>query len=106
MTRWMPLGRSQAGVDWAMRDDGETSQFVAQADTTAHLEQNKAMALHNDGYSPDRTFCRVASIPPIVILKWKEEHGVDIYNPDHLPKVKQLLNSNEYLYLRTAEGRF
>lgn len=47
---------------------------------------------------------KVASIPLIIIEKWKKEHGIDMMNKDHWPKIKQLLNSNEYSYLITHES--
>lgn len=105
MSDWLDLGTSHQGVTWRMRDDGEKAEFLATQDTTAHLDQNKAMATHNDGYSPSRELRRAASIPAIVILEWREKYGVDLYNPDHMPAVKRLLNSSDYLYLRTAPGR-
>lgn len=106
-SNWLPMGPAENGVSWQIRDDGKTTEMLATSDVTAHLEQNKAMANHNDGYSPTREFRRVASIPAIIILKWKEELGVDFYStdPEQKRKVRQLLNSNEYLFLRTAPGR-
>jgi|TARA_R110000822_G_scaffold220439_2_gene354387 hypothetical protein len=47
---------------------------------------------------------KVASIPLIVIEKWKRELGVDVFNKDHMPKVKQLLNDAEWRWLRTHES--
>jgi len=47
---------------------------------------------------------KVASIPLIVIEKWKRELGVDVFNKDHMPKVKQLLNDPEWRWLRTHES--
>ena len=47
---------------------------------------------------------KVASIPLIIIEKWKTEHGVDITNKDHWDKVKKLLNDPEYRFLRTHES--
>ena len=106
-SNWLPMGPAENGVSWQIRDDGTTTEMLATADVTAHLEQNKAMMNHNDGYSPSRELRRVASIPAIIILKWKEELGVDFYSsdPEQKRKVRQLLNSNEYLFLRTAPGR-
>jgi len=46
-----------------------------------------------------------ASVPNSVMLKWKKELGVDIYNKDHLPAVKKLLNDRDWAYLRTGTGR-
>ena len=47
---------------------------------------------------------KVASIPLIIVEKWKRDHGIDMMNKDHLPKIKQLLNSYEYKFLRTHES--
>lgn len=76
-----------------------------EADVEPILEHNKALAASGDGYSPSRELRRAASIPMAIVEKWKNELGVDVFNPDHLPAVRRLLNSNEYLYLRTAPGR-
>ena len=105
-SNWLPMG-TEDGIASYIRDDGVTTEILSSADVTAHLEQNKAMANHNDGYSPSRELRRVASIPAIVILKWKEELGVDFYSsdPEQKRKVRQLLNSSEYQFLRTAPGR-
>ena len=75
------------------------------SDVEANLEINKALYSLNDGYSPSRELRRAASIPMSIVEKWKNELGIDVFNPDHLPAVRQLLNSSEYLYLRTAPGR-
>ena len=48
---------------------------------------------------------KVASIPLIIIEKWKRELGVDIYNKNDWPKIKQLLNDPEYRFLRTHESK-
>lgn len=43
-----------------------------------------------------------ARIPPVVILKFKYEHGLDIFNKNHLKRVFELINT-EYPYLKTTE---
>ena len=68
------------------------------------LERNKALFNDGDGYSPTREWRRAASVPNAIIEKWRNELGVDIYNPDHRGKVLELLDSNEYRFLRTAPG--
>ena len=75
------------------------------ADVEPILEHNKALYSMNDGYSPGREWRRAASIPMAIIEKWRNEHGIDVFNPDHMPAVRRLLNSNEYAFLRTAPGR-
>ena len=47
---------------------------------------------------------KVASIPLVVIEKWKRELGVDIMNKNDWPKIKQLLNDPENRFFRTHES--
>lgn len=103
------LFRSSAGIDHWMIQDGVNTHFQATQDVAPILEQNKQMAAHNDGYSPSREMRRVASIPYALGYKWLNEEGwwfMDAgKDPDVARKLAEKLNSNEYLYLRTAEGR-
>jgi len=69
------------------------------------LERNKALQNIDDGgWSPTRALRRAATIPDIIILKWRNEEGIDVFDPNHWPAVKRKLNSNEYRWLRTAPG--
>ena len=69
------------------------------------IERNKKLFNHDDGgWNSTRDGKRIASIPMEIILKWKQDYGVDLFNRDHLPKVKQLLNDPDWRYLRTAPG--
>jgi hypothetical protein len=86
-------------------EDSDGSLIVhREADVEPLLEANKALYTMNDGYSPSREWRRAATVPSIIIEKWKNEHGIDLSNPDHMPKVLELLDSNEYRFLRTAPG--
>ena len=70
------------------------------------IDLNKARQ-NDPNYSKDgikREWWHEAFIPNIVIEKWKTELGVDLFNKDHLKKVKSLLNSPEYKYLKTTAG--
>ena len=69
------------------------------------LARNKALASHDEGYSPSRELRRAASIPLVVAEKWRNELGIDVLDPDHWPAVKRLLNDPEWRWLRTAGGR-
>ncbi len=87
-------------------EDGDGNLIVhREADVEPLLEANKALYTSGDGYAPSRELRRAASIPMAIIEKWRNELGVDVFNPDHKPAVRRLLNSSEYLYLRTAPGR-
>lgn len=48
-----------------------------------------------------RDFWHFASIPPVVIMKLRFEHGVDVFNRNHQKKLFQLLNT-DYKYLKTT----
>jgi hypothetical protein len=90
---------------WVDNGDG-TFKVVSSQDVAPILERNKAMANHNDGYSPSRELRRVAFIPDIIRQKWLDEEGWDAYRPDlYGDKLVQKLNDPEWRYLRTAEGR-
>jgi hypothetical protein len=103
------LFRSSAGVDHWMLQDGNQTRFAATQDVAPMLERNKQMASHNDGYSASRDLRRVASVPYVVGIKWLNEEGwwfMDAdKDPDVAKKLAAKLNSSEYMYLRTAEGR-
>jgi hypothetical protein len=67
------------------------------------LDRNKALATHDNGYSPSRIFRRAASIPLVVVEQWLRE-GIDVFNPDHASAIRAKLNSSDFLFLRTAPG--
>lgn len=75
-----------------------------EADVEPILELNKALYNSGDGYSPSREWRRAATVPDAIIEKWKNELGIDIADKNDWPKIMALLDSNEYLFLRTAPG--
>ncbi len=83
-------------------DDGFAISY--HQDCEAILDLNKLKQSAGRAYYAEDPDCwKVASIPIVVQYKWMIEHGVDVMNKDHWDKVRQLLNSNEYRYLKTAE---
>ena len=105
MTKILPF-LSDSGVtrEWHDHEDG-TITVVERQDVETILDRNKAMATHNDGYTPSREMRRCASIPNVLINKWLVEEGWNAFDPACADKLKAKLNSSEYLYLRTAPGR-
>ena len=81
-----------------------------QVDVTSHLKHNKILTNLNDGYSKSRDLKRVASIPTLALSVWANEYNGDS-NWFALPKevqtkiLKTKLNSNEFKYFKTAEGK-
>ena len=84
----------------------DTTVIESVQDVAPILERNKALQCQDDGgWSSSRDLRRAAAIPDIIILKWRRDEGIDVFNRDHWPAVKRKLNSSEYRYLRTAPGR-
>lgn len=102
------IGAAFAGdVAHGWRDNGDgTSTIVSTQDVAPVLERNKAMAGHNDGWSPSRELRRAAFIPNIVRQKWLQEEGWDAFRPDlYGEQLRRKLNDPDWRYLRTAEWR-
>lgn len=114
MVERVHLFTSSAGVSHFMRTESDGKTYVdSVADVEAALDVNKAMATHNDGYSPSRELRRAFHIPAIILVKWQNEIGYDprhpnASNPLHPANsdfLKRKLNDPDWAYLRTAPGR-
>lgn len=70
------------------------------------LENNKRRQNDGDGFTASREGRYIASIPLVIIEKWKNELGVDIFNKNHQPAIRRLLNDPDWRYLRTSLGRY
>jgi hypothetical protein len=72
-------------------------------DVQPYLDANKTRA--NNFTRNRRSNMRlVAEIPNIVVEQWLKL-GVNVYDRNDAKKVQQLLNSNEYKWLRTSPGK-
>lgn len=70
------------------------------------LERNKLLQLDTD-YSKrgiKKDWWHYASIPNVIIEKWLNEDGINVYNKDHTQAVYRKLNDPEYRYLKTTTG--
>lgn len=93
------------GIHKFAKEEGGDLTISSVQETAPILERNKAMANHNDGYSPSREMRRVATIPMVVAHKWLAEEGWWAFDPANSAKLVQKLNDPDYAYLRTAPGR-
>jgi|TARA_X000001388_G_scaffold8261_1_gene5114 hypothetical protein len=95
----------------------ESEKGVVQERVVNHkpiLEHNKKLYTQNDGYSPDKSLKRVATIPTLVLEVWAKEYNGDQNKGNWfgLPKdvqtkiLREKLNSSDYKYFRTAPGKF
>ncbi len=78
---------------------------VSTQDCEAIFAQNAEMAAQGDGYTQDRTFRRVATVPITVIQQIQNDTGINFHDEDCAKTVLKLLDSNEYYKLRTANFR-
>ena len=82
----------------------DTTTIGYSADSSPIIERNKA--IQNDTeiskYGIKEGWWLYASIPAEVQVMWMIEHGIDILNKDHGPRISKLLNDPEYRYLKTT----
>lgn len=104
MTNWTPLISAEGigGVNHYSRPDGAGGlEILSVQDVSAVVEHAKAQALHNDGYSADRTMRRVAIIPAVIEQRWIDEG----WYPHDKARLARVLNDPDWAHLRTADGR-
>jgi hypothetical protein len=97
---------SAAGVRYTWEDQADGTYLIhGTQDLTDVLDDNKAKANHNDGYSKSREMRRVAHIPFIIRNKWMAEEGWDCFDHENADLLMRKLNDPDWRYLRTADGR-
>lgn len=82
----------------------DTAGIETLQDVSAVLEDNKALQ-NMDGEpwrGADNDMWLAANIPLRTQEEWLVKFGIDVFNRDHWPGVKRLLNSNEYRHLRVG----
>jgi len=88
-------------AQWWLEDgEGNWAQKASQH-VEGLLDLNREARNHCNPYNGARDVRMVARIPLIVIAKWRNELGVDYWNPDHQDKVDALLNDADWRWLRT-----
>jgi hypothetical protein len=81
--------------------DGERCIIRRTADVEPLIEANKRLANAWDGWQDKRHEMRLAArISPEIQLIWLQKYGVRAWDRNHKKKVVELLNSNEWRYLR------
>jgi hypothetical protein len=97
--------KSALGVDWSMRrDDRGAWEYLASGDSQSVLDTNKAIHNHGVHHNAEKDRYLAASIPPIIVIKWREEEGLDVYNPEHNDRLRRKLNDPAWSHLRIWKG--
>lgn len=47
---------------------------------------------------------KYGSIPMSLVMKWQIEDGIDVFDPDHMPRVLAKLNNPDFKKLKTTSG--
>jgi len=106
MTRpWQPLWTTEHGAAYVRDNEDGTFDVWSTQENDPFLERNRAMANHNDGWSPTRELRREGSVPMGLIEKWKREEGVNVLHRSGHDFLTRKLNDIDYLYLRTSPGK-
>ena len=99
---------ARSGVDTIFHghQDG-TFTIETREDVEPILDANKRMQTNE--YPRDKELLPVARVPATVYQKWLQDLGIP-FDQAHEPDVRRLicqlyLNSNEFRFLRTTEGR-
>lgn len=90
------LGKDADGVEQFIGVDDDKIVLRTTYDNQAVIDQNKRM----EGMGMGKELRLAASIPPGVQFEWLAKHGVRFWDPNHRERVRQLLNSSDYRYLR------
>ena len=82
----------------------DTTIVSREQDISAILEANKRLQ-NDESYTKNGIkdeWWHYATIPNIIIEKWRNEEGIDVFDKNHERRVFQKLNSHEYRYLKTT----
>jgi len=83
----------------------DTTTLSRHQDVQPILEDNKLLQ-NNPEYTKHgfkNEFWHYGSIPIVLIEKWLNEEGLDVFNKNHSKRMFQKLNSPEYKYLRSTD---
>ena len=99
-----PLTRESVWYDY---DHTSGEMILHHHQDVGHIIEANKMRQNEDWYSKDgikKNMWHYACIPNTVILKWKKEHGVDVFDKAHRRRMFKLLNDPEYKYLKVTTG--
>lgn len=100
------IGPDYAGdVAHYWRDDGEGGgEVVSMQDVSASIEANKRVQNEMSRYQK-QDYWAEAHIPDIIILKWLNEEGLNVFDKNAWPQVQRKLNDPDWRHLRLRPGK-
>jgi hypothetical protein len=102
--RWFDSDPDTKTTQWFRPEaDGGYSIYTEQ-DVGSIVEHNKAKQSMGDGHVTGMGDWLYASIPNIFVLKFLDEHGVNVYgDKEHIARTFDLLNQPEYRWLKNTD---
>jgi hypothetical protein len=90
--------------------DGRDKVVIHQVQDVSEVKKINEMTRLANGsgtssFWKKREWVKIASIPLVLLDEWRQQ-GLDFNDPNDWPIIKRMLNSSDYLSLRTAPGRF
>lgn len=99
-----PLYEGDVAHYW--RDDGDGGgEIISQQDVGPLIEANKEKQ-NNTPRILKADFWPEAFIPDIIIQKWMNEEGLDIFDKNAAHQLRRKLNDPDWKWLRTRPGVF
>ena len=82
----------------------DTTIVGSEQDVSLLLERNKLLQNNPDYWKQGvkDSWAHYASYPAIIIEKWLNEYGVNVFDKNHQKRVIELTNRPEYRYLKTT----
>jgi hypothetical protein len=89
--------------------DGKLIDHVS-ADITALIEKNKykqnnESSLLSLSNSQGANYKQVAELDMVTVHRLLSEYNIDVFNPDHMPRLKKWLNLSDNKFFKTTNGR-
>lgn len=87
-------------------DDDEKKTYISyEQDVQPIIDYNKALQnAPQSEYRRKRDVWHIAHIPAAIVMQWRCEEGIDVYNDEHTDRVMKKLNDPSWKYLRSITG--
>ena len=99
--------QSEGVTEYFHYDDMTDTSFIETVqDVEPHIEMAKAIRNNQEitKQGIKDGWWHIGHLPDVIILKMKEEDGVDVFDRNHWPKVGQLLN-DKYSAFKLTDGK-
>jgi hypothetical protein len=93
-------------ITMSYKHDSDDLVIKTEQDCTDIIEYNKRMVIEADHTQQIKNdWIKYASVPYVVIDKWRREHGINFMtrDPDEWKKVMMMINSSDWSGVKTSK---